>query len=106
VPFYLMPAVGGNSSVRGYPSFRFRGNHRLLVSAEYRWAVIHAMDLAAFYDAGKVASAIDQLKFADLKWAYGVGARFHSSRRTTVRVEVARNDEGSWRFVWSTGAAF
>jgi outer membrane protein assembly factor BamA len=106
VPFYLLPAVGGNSSVRGYPSFRFRGNHRLLVSAEYRWAMTHALDLAAFYDAGRVANAIADVKLADLKWAYGIGARVHSTRRTTFRVELARNDEGSWRFVWSTGASF
>jgi hypothetical protein len=106
VPFYLLPAVGGNSGVRGYPSFRFRGNHRLLVSAEYRWAMMHSLDLAAFYDAGKVANAIADVTFADLRWAYGLGARFHSTRRTTFRVELARNDEGSWRFVWSTGAAF
>lgn len=106
VPFYLMPSVGGNSSVRGYPSFRFRDRHNLLVSAEYRWALMHSLDVAAFYDAGKVARATGDLSLADVKWAYGIGARVHTTRRTTFRAELARNDEGSWRFVWSTGAAF
>jgi hypothetical protein len=106
VPFYLMPSLGGNSSVRGYPSFRFRGNHRLLLSVEYRWAVARVFDLAMFYDAGKVAMDLDRLNLRDLKSAYGIGGRFHTSRRTVLRVEAARNDESAWRFIFSTGAAF
>jgi hypothetical protein len=106
VPFYLMPSIGGNSSVRGYSSFRFRGNHRLLMSAEYRWTAVRFLDMAVFYDTGKVAGEIEQLRLTDLKWAYGVGARFHNSTGTLFRLEVARNDERAWRFILSTGAAF
>lgn len=106
VPFYLMPSIGGNSSVRGYSSLRFRGNHRLLMSAEYRWTATRYMDMALFYDTGKVEMRLEDLDFNGLKSAYGIGARFHGTRRTVFRIEGARNDEGSWRFLMSTGAAF
>ena len=106
VPFYLMPAIGGSSTLRGYSSFRFRGNHRLLMSAEYRWLATRYLDVAAFYDTGKVATELAQIKLTDLKWNYGVGARVHNSRRTVLRLEMARNDESDWHFIFSMGAAF
>lgn len=106
VPFYLMPAIGGSSSVRGYSSFRFRGNHRWLMSAEYRWTAVRFLDVALFYDTGKVAMESSQLSFSDLKWSYGAGARLHSTRRTVFRFDVARNDEHKWHFIWSMGPAF
>jgi hypothetical protein len=106
LPFYLMPSIGGNSSVRGYSSLRFRGNHRLLLSGEYRWTATRFLDMAAFYDAGKVALEVDELDLRDLRRAYGIGARFHGSKRTVLRLEVARNDAGGWRLVFATGAPF
>jgi hypothetical protein len=35
-----------------------------------------------------------------------VGARLINVKRTVFRVEVARNDQQSWRMVWSTRASF
>jgi hypothetical protein len=106
LPFYLMPSLGGNSSIRGYPSLRFCGNHRLLLTGEYRWTATRFLDMALFYDAGKVATDVDQLDLRDLKHAYGVGARFHGTKRTVFRLELARNDAGGWRMVWATAAPF
>jgi hypothetical protein len=106
LPFYLMPSIGGNSSVRGYSSLRFRGNHRLLLTGEYRWTATRFLDMAVFYDAGKVALDVDELDLRNLKRAYGIGARFHGGKRTVLRLEVARNDAGGWRMVFATGAPF
>jgi hypothetical protein len=106
LPFYLMPSIGGNNSVRGYSSLRFRGNHRLLLTGEYRWTAARFLDMAVFYDAGKVALDVDELDLRDLKRAYGLGARFHGTHRTVFRLEVARNDAGAWRLVFATGAPF
>ena len=36
VPFYLMPTLGGNDSLRGFRDYRFRGPHALLLQGEYR----------------------------------------------------------------------
>jgi hypothetical protein len=49
---------------------------------------------------------LEDLDLHGLKSAYGIGARFHGLSRTLMRIEVARNDEGGWRFLWTTGAAF
>ena len=37
VPYFLLPDLGGASELRGYPSWRFRDCHRLLLTGEYRW---------------------------------------------------------------------
>ena len=35
------------------------------------------MDMAIFYDAGKVASRLEDLDFNDMTDNWGIGARFH-----------------------------
>ena len=57
VPFYLMPTLGGNDSLRGFRDYRFRGPHALLLQGEYRFEIWSGLDGALFYDAGKVAHA-------------------------------------------------
>lgn len=106
VPFYLMPSLGGSDAVRGYPSFRFVGNHRLLMAAELRWTATRYLDMALFYDTGKVAQRLEDLDLRGRKSAYGVGARFHGLSRTVLRIEMARSDAGTWRLVWTSGASF
>lgn len=106
LPFYLMPSIGGNSSVRGYAPLRFRGNHRLLLTGEYRWTATRFLDMAVFYDAGKVAMDVGEFDLRNLKSALGIGARFHGSKRTVFRLELARNDAGGWRIVFATAAPF
>ena len=106
VPFYLAPSLGGGYTLRGYPDFRFRGNHRMLASAEYRWTPARFMDMAIFYDAGKVTEHRSELGFDDLKRSYGVGARFHGPRGTVMRIEGARSREHALRLCWNFAAAF
>ncbi len=55
VPYFLMPSLGSSSTLRAYNSRRFRDRHSLLASAEWRWIPNRlGMDMALFYDAGKV----------------------------------------------------
>jgi hypothetical protein len=97
VPFFLMPQLGGND-LRGFSSYRFRDRHSILVTAEYRWYVQEYVDMAIFYDAGKVTSTRSQLDFGGLKSSVGAGIRFHGPQTTVVRMEVARSREG-WRLI-------
>jgi hypothetical protein len=106
VPYYMMPAMGGSSLNRGFASFRFRGNHRIVTSIEYRWTPARFMDMAIFYDAGKVVQDRDDLDFEHLKTSIGFGARFHGPAGTVMRWELARSKEIPIRFIWSMGAAF
>ena len=73
VPYFMLPPLGGGSTLRGYPDFRFRDRNRLLMNAELRWTPARFMDMAIFYDTGKVASRREDLDFDDLKESYEIG---------------------------------
>jgi hypothetical protein len=93
IPYFLLPTVGGTHSVRGFDSLRFRDRHGLLLSGEFRWLPSRALDMAIFYDAGKVASRRGDLDFDGLHTSYGIGARIHSPLATALRMEIARSRE-------------
>ena len=95
VPYFLLPSLGSGSTLRAYPSWRFRDRHSLLLSGEWRWIPNRMfLDMAIFYDAGKVASRREDLNFAGLKHDVGVGVRFHGPMATPLRIDVARGSEG------------
>lgn len=94
VPFHLMETIGGANSIRGFREYRFRDSRNLFVNAEYRWEVWTYLDLALFYDAGKVFSDVDDFGFSDLKSGYGFGLRGHGPTGMVLRFDFARSDEG------------
>ncbi len=106
VPYFLMPSLGGSRNLRGYSSFRYRDRHRIIWSAEYRWTPARFLDMAIFYDAGKVTSRRSDLDFDGLKSSYGIGMRFLSQQGTALRIELARSKESNLRLIWTAGAAF
>ena len=89
MPFYLMPTLGGNDSLRGFRDYRFRGPHALLLQGEYRFEIWSALDGALFYDTGKVAMRRADLNFSDLQSNYGFGFRFNTDNGNIVRVDAA-----------------
>ncbi len=106
VPHFLMPSVGGGSSLRGFESWRFRDLHAVLMQAEWRWPPNrHGLDMALFYDAGMVAATRGGLVLDGLATDYGIGVRLHSMLATPLRIELARSREGV-RLVFSGGATF
>lgn len=106
VPYFMLPALGGGSTLRGYPDFRFRDRNRLLMNAELRWTPARFMDMAIFYDTGKVASRREDLDFEDLKESYGIGMRIIGLQGYAFRIEVARSREHNARLIISAGGAF
>ena len=105
IPFFMLPAVGGGSSLRGYSSWRFRDENRILTQAEWRIMVNRYLDLAFFYDAGKVTSTRSDLDLNNLKYDYGVGVRFHGPFSTPLRIEIARSREAT-AIVFAAGPSF
>ena len=106
VPYFLLPSLGSGSTLRAYPSWRFRDRHSLLMSGEWRWIPSRMLiDMAIFYDAGKVAGRREDLTFKDLKHDWGVGFRLHTPMATPLRIDVATGSEGV-NVVFSGGAAF
>lgn len=94
VPFFLLPDLGGSGELRGYSAYRFRDRHSIIFTGEYRWYVQEFVDMALFFDAGKVTSRRGDLDFNRLKSNVGLGLRFHGPQTTLLRIEVARGDEG------------
>lgn len=96
VPFYLLPSLGGDTTLRGYHDFRFHDRNLLVASAESRFALLRHLDAAVFVDAGNVASRVADLDLD--KRSYGGGFRVHTGQSTLARLDVAHGSEG-WR-VW------
>jgi hypothetical protein len=106
VPYFLLPSLGSGRTLRAYQTGRFRDRHSVLTSAEIRWIPNRlGLDMAFFYDAGKVTFRREDLDLNDLESDWGIGARFHGPTATVLRIEAARGKEG-WHLVFSTNAAF
>jgi hypothetical protein len=105
IPFFMLPSVGGGSSLRAYSSWRFRDRNSLEVQAEWRVMVNRYIDTAVFYDTGKVTARTSDLNFDDLKHDYGFGIRFHGPLTTPVRVDFAQGSEG-FHIVFAASAVF
>jgi hypothetical protein len=95
VPFYMMPALGGSSTLRGYESLRFRDRNVLLGNAEYRWKIFELLQIALFADAGYAFPAMDALDLSEPHIGYGAGLRFLYSQRVPLRIDVARGEDGT-----------
>ena len=89
VPYFLLPSLGSGSTLRAYHSWRFRDRHSLLMSGEFRWIPSRlGMDMAIFYDAGKVASRRRRSRFRRARARLGrrrAAARAAPRRRSASR---------------------
>jgi Omp85 superfamily domain len=94
VPFFMLPALGGGSTLRGFASWRFRDRNSLLMQAEWRVLANRFLDMALFYDTGKVTARPKDISWDGLKNDFGLGFRFHGLAATPLRIELARSNEG------------
>jgi len=99
VPFYMLPSLGGQNTLRGYHDYRFHDRDLLAVSVESRWALTTHLGGAVFIDAGTVAPRLGDLDLSALKTSYGVGVRLHTRTRTLARVDLGISREG-WRVLF------
>jgi outer membrane protein assembly factor BamA len=105
MPYFMLPSLGGGSTLRGFSSWRFRDRQSLLLTAEWRVLVNRFIDTAIFYDAGKVTRSISDLGLDGLKKDYGIGFRLHGPLATPLRIDFAKSNEGL-AIVFSASAAF
>ena len=105
IPFYMLPSLGGGSSLRGFSSWRFRDRNSLLLQGEWRVIVNRFFDTVVFYDAGKVTAHARDLDFSGLRHDVGFGVRFHGPISTPLRIDFARGNEGL-HMVWAASASF
>jgi hypothetical protein len=105
IPFFMLPALGGGSSLRGFQSWRFRGRHSVLLQGEWRVLVNSFFDTAIFMDAGKVTDKWSEIDLNGLKTDFGIGVRMHGPAATPLRIELAKSNEGL-AIVFAASAAF
>ncbi len=106
VPFFLMPTIGGSTTLRGFRDLRFRDAASVLFNAEYRWEALSGIDLAVFYDVGDVAPEWDRLAVNGLKTSYGMGVRVHTGRRVFLRIDVGAGGGEGVRLFIKLGPSF
>ena len=105
MPFYLQQSLGGSHTLRGFESFRFRGEKVLLLQAEYRWEAAPWMELALFGDAGTVTRTGEDVDLSRLEADWGVGLRFKGHRLVFMRFDLAFSRETT-RFLTRFSGAF
>ena len=105
IPFFMLPNNGGGSDLRGFPSWRFRDRHSLLLQAEWRVIVNRFIDMAVFYDAGKVAATHGGINLKDLHTDGGIGFRMHGLVATPLRIDFAKSKEG-FQIAFGSSAVF
>jgi len=99
VPFYLQEALSNSHTLRGYPTFRFRGEKGLSLQVEYRWEAAPALELAAFVDAGRVFRPEQDFSLDGLRASGGFGLRFKTQDDLLMRLDVAWGNEGGRAYV-------
>jgi hypothetical protein len=109
IPFYDLSYLGGRMSLRGYHSYRFRGNNVANVSTELQRTVralsdTRGIDALAFVDAGQVwgdarslidPEILDNRDFNAGEWrgGFGGGVQYRHSPKLAVRLDVGRSRE-------------
>jgi hypothetical protein len=110
IPFYDLSYLGGREYVRGFDTYRFRGNDLLMFSTELRQTVYRktdhrGVDVFAFADSGQTwgdaRSALDtsilsiqQFSFSSWHSGVGGGIQYRHSTAFAARLEAARSNEG------------
>jgi Omp85 superfamily domain len=103
VPFYLLPALGGNNTIRGFHDYRFHDRNVLVASGEARLHVYRLIDLAGFFDAGNASAKAGDLNLNKTSW--GGGVRLHTKTLTMCRFDVGHSVEG-WQYFFRLNDSF
>jgi hypothetical protein len=125
VPFYLQETIGGSdidniATLRGFQDYRFRAPDLFSLQVQYERRLLPApprgsprastfrsaagaLGILAFYDAGEVATSVDNLSFANVRHSFGFGLTFWSGEKVWFRAYIGLGSgEGSHTFVGIT----
>jgi hypothetical protein len=94
IPFYLLPHIGGSSTLRGFNLDRFYGKSILLFGLEYRYKLHPSFQTFIFFDEGQLFDKTSELAWLNWQRNYGFGFKWHSSRGTYFRIDLGWSGEG------------
>jgi hypothetical protein len=93
-PFYIQYWLGGGRVLRGFPSYRFRGESLVHLSLEYRVRVAKFVEVVPFVDAGAAARRFADLGDTRMEVTPGIGIRARNDRKFFGRIDWARGPDG------------
>ena len=105
-PFFLLPYLGGDSTLEGFADYRFRDSNAALIRFQARRALFSAVPIwkrtqagplyvVGFVDAGTVAHTPRTLNFSRLQHDTGFGFSLWMGAHTLLRMDFAfSSDEG------------
>lgn len=104
-------SIGGNKTLRGYPSGAFAGNAFFVSNIQYLRPLFgyNMLRGAVFVDAGNAYPSNNELHLGDLHWDAGVGLRLRlkSFVKIDLRLDAAyAYDTGKWRYFAGTKEMF
>ena len=108
VPFYKLPALGGQYKMRGYYEGRYRDNVYFTIQLEYRQYFWWKLGYVIFGSAGGVADSPDKLRLDEFKFSYGAGLRysFNEEQKVNLRVDLGITRDGDTGIYFGIEEAF
>jgi outer membrane protein assembly factor BamA len=106
IPFQMLSTVGGSDNIRGIRERKFLGNSMFEFQTEYRIPIWWRLKAAIFCSVGDVFDIYNP-SIVKPKVGYGVGLRCRlNDARVHLRVDVAGNNYGEWKFYITATEAF
>lgn len=106
IPFQMLSTVGGSDNIRGVRERKFLGNSMFEFQTEYRIPIWWRLKAAIFCSVGDVFDIYNP-SIVKPKVGYGVGLRCRlNDARVHLRVDVAGNNYGEWKFYITATEAF
>jgi outer membrane protein assembly factor BamA len=108
VPFYKLPALGGQNRERGYFYGRYRDKNYMTLQLEYRQYFWWRFGFVVFAGVGDVAPELTKFTFNDLKYSYGFGLRFlfNKEEKVNLRVDLGFGIDGNSGIYFGIEEAF
>lgn len=106
-PFFALPLLGGNRSLRGLFEGKYRDNNVAFLQSEIRKSIGNRWGLVGFAGVGNVFSDLNSLTDG-MKIAYGAGGRFRlsSAKKLNLRLDLAHSPNEGMQFYFTFGEAF
>jgi outer membrane protein assembly factor BamA len=108
VPFYKLPALGGQNRMRGYFYGRYRDNVYSVLQIEYRQFVSRKFGFVTFAGIGDVAPNLLKFRIDEIKLSGGVGLRylFNAEQKVNLRVDLGIGEDGNTGIYFGLEEAF
>jgi outer membrane protein assembly factor BamA len=106
IPFQMLSTVGGSDNIRGIRERKFLGNSMFEFQTEYRIPIWWRLKAAIFCSVGDVFDIYNP-SIVKPKVGYGMGLKCRlNDARVHLRVDVAGNNYGEWKFYITATEAF